>query len=30
MKVTIGSWSHLVGDQPQKIAPPLSMGSMKL
>jgi hypothetical protein len=29
-KVTIGSWSYLVGNQPQKIAAPHSMGSMRL
>jgi hypothetical protein len=29
-EVTIGSWSYLVVDQPQKIEPPHSMGAGRL
>jgi hypothetical protein len=29
-EVTIGSWSYLIGNQPQKIAAPHSMGSRDL
>jgi hypothetical protein len=29
-KVTVGSWSYLVIDQPQKIAAPHSMGARRL
>jgi hypothetical protein len=29
-EVTVGSWSYLVVDQPQKIAAPHSMGARRL